>query len=236
MKVTIIIGANRVRGISKLKGIEHDVRIFTSMTSALSKSGYSIQVKYCKPIPADTDIFIFSGHGGLIHGNMVLLAPQKYRSSVNALVTDDLIASNDIPSNANVILDACYSSAIKNGSPLRFIKGLDLSKTSLSYPDAKNFVHSGLFSSDKDSPSYEINVNGKSNGAMLYGLNLLIRWLADSSSINKLNDLTFVPDTIKSFLKSNYIMQDVNIRSVPGTSDNLTPFFEAMVRACVDTI
>lgn len=155
---------------------------------------------------------------------------------MNALTTDDLIASNDIPSKANVILDACYSSAIKNGAPIRFIKGLDFTKTNLSYPDAKSFIHSGLFSSDQESPSYEINVNGKSNGAMLYGLNLLIRWIADTSSINKLNDLNYVSTSIKSFLKSNQILQDVNVRSVPGTPDNLTPFLEAMVKAYVDNI
>jgi len=44
MKVTIIIGANRVRGVAKLKGIENDVQIFTSISQALSKSGYSFKL------------------------------------------------------------------------------------------------------------------------------------------------------------------------------------------------
>lgn len=229
-KILVIIGANRVRGVAALKGIKNDADLFMSLSDKLKNKGYSISLKYSKPIPADTDILIFSGHGGLINGKMILLAPSKYRNSISALTNDDVISSSDIPNGTNVILDACYSSAIKNGLPIKFIKGINLEKAesvNLSDKTSSNFIHTGLFSSDENSPSYEINVNGHNHGSMCYALETMIKVCRDVNIVDP-SDLEVLTLSMRSLLEANGIKQDVRSRVAASCPDKITPFVKVL--------
>lgn len=225
MRVLVITGSNRIRGVSVLKGTGNDASFFMSLAPLLAKSGVIVTAQHTKPIPDNTDILVFSGHGGIINGNMVLIAPSKYLRSISSVTSNDLISSNDVPTTCNVIVDACYAGAFKNGTPLKFVKGLSLEKSGVVLDKQRPFDHSGIRSSDENSLSYEININGHNHGSMIYALEsclklIKLKTLKYDNTLNVVNDMN-------NLLKANNVNQDLSF--IDNGDDKITQFLKIMV-------
>lgn len=191
MKAAVIYQNNYSR-MNKLAGPAADAREINDM---FVRCGIDSTVYSSKPTDlAGNDIVFMSGHGSVIEEEGIFLCPQKdYRRKLRDI---DYIKGSDVPENAIVLLDACFSAAFRAELDKKLIKGISMRATG--FPNkVLGDIHSGLFASTATTMAQDAYIHSHYHGAFSYALMVVVKiGMSENTTLERLFEMmTYVLQT-----------------------------------------